>query len=202
MRIAVAHAQDDASYIRHARRETLKSLQVDPHPSLLEPTPIAKYVFAYDDQTGQPIGMGESAMLRDAYGTYDDSPYACLADLNSYCPVQEMAGMRTVFVEAEYRTNSSLFLALTLGSAKLFYGLGARFATASTRAADHYLNRLYEKWGGDRLGTFCLGGFEEPSSLFVFDLEQMLNHRAMRRVSRYISFELGIEQVDAACLCA
>ena len=202
MRIAIAHAQEDASYIRHARIETLKAVNIDPHPSMLQPTPVAKYLFAYDDRTGEPIGMGESAMLSDVYGSYDDSPYASLCDLNNYCPLHEMAGMRTVFVEPEYRNHSSLFLALALGSAKLFHSLGARFATASTRGADQYLNRMYEKIGGDRVGTFCMDRINEPSSLFVFDLVKVLSHRAMQRVSRYISFELGDERVDARCLCA
>ena len=106
-----------------------------------------------------------------------------------------MAGMRTVYVEPEYRKSSCLFLALKLGSAKLFHSLGARFATASTRGTDQYLNRLYEKSGGDRVGTFDMDGVDEPSSLFVFDLEKMLSHRAMQRVSRYISFEFEEELV-------
>ena len=198
MRIAIAHAQKDASYIRHARTETLKAVNTDPHPSMLEPTPVAKYLFAYDDQTGEPIGMGESAMLSEVYYTYEDSPYASLCDLNVYCPLSKMTGMRTVYVEPEHRNNSCLFLALTIGSAKLFHSFGARFATASTRAADQYLNRLYEKWGGDRVGTFRMDGINEPSSLFVFDLEKMLSHRVMQRVSRYISFEFG-EALVTAC---
>jgi hypothetical protein len=197
MRIAIAHHEKDAAYIRHARIETMKAVNFDAHPSMFEPTPVAKYVFAYDDRTGEPVGMGESAMLSDVYESYEDSPYASLCDGNTYCPFHEMAGMRTVYVEPEYRSNSSLFLALTLGSAKLFYSFGARFATASTRGTDQYLNRLYEKWGGKRIGTFCMDDKNEPSSLFVFDLEKMLSHRAMSRVSRYISFDLGTKLVVA-----
>ena len=116
--------------------------------TLVEPVAASKYVLAYDDQTGQPIGMGESAMLGDVYGSYGDAPYAAVGDLTAFCPLSEMASMRTVYVEPEYRNNSSLFLALTLCSAKVFYRRGARFATATTRAADEYLNRLYAKWCG------------------------------------------------------
>lgn len=189
MRIAVGHHQRDAKYIRHARIQTLKAVRLAPHPSLIEPVAASKYVLAYDDQTGQPIGMGESAMLRDVYESFDDTPYASVCDLNAFCPLSQMAGMRSVFIEPAHRHNSSLFLALTLCSAKLFYSFGARFATATTRAADPYLNRLYAKWCGERLGTFSMDLTQEPSSLFVFDLEKMLNHRAMQRISRYVSFE-------------
>lgn len=202
MRIALADLEKDASYIRHARIETLKAVRLDPHPSLVEPMAVSKYVLAYDDETGQPIGLGESAMLSDVYDSYDDAPYASLGNLNAYCPLSQMAGMRTVFVEPEHRSSSSLFLALALGSAQLFHGFGARFATATTRGDDAYLNRLYAKLGGDRVGTYDMDLTNEPSSLFVFDIEEMLGHRAMRRISRYISFELGCELVDAQCLCA
>ena len=81
MRIAIDHHEKDASYIRHARTETLRALCIDPHPSMVEPVAVSKYVFAYDDQTGQPIGMGESAMLGHVYGSYDDTPYASVGDL-------------------------------------------------------------------------------------------------------------------------
>lgn len=197
MKIAIADHEQDADYIRHARMETLKAVCVDPHPSLVDVLPIAKYVFAYDERIGQPIGMGESAMLSDVYDSYGDAPYASICDLSSYCPLSQMASMRTVFVEPEYRTSNSVFLSLTLGSAKLFHSFGARFATATTRGADQYLNRLYEKWGGDRVGTFCMDLTNEESSLFVFDLEKMLNHRAMQRISRYVSFEFDDELVAA-----
>jgi hypothetical protein len=140
--------------------------------------------------------MGESAMMIDADGgSYENTPYRSVCDLNDFCPPSQMAGMRTVYVEAEYRTSSSIFLALTLGSAQLFYQLGARCATASTRGSDTYLNRLYEKWGGDRVGTFRSDMTDEPSSLFVFNLEKMLSHRATQRVTRYVSFEFNHELV-------
>jgi hypothetical protein len=202
MRIALADHEKDASYIRHARIETLKALRLDPHPSLVEPMAVSKYVLAYNDESGQPIGMSESAMLSDVYASYHDAPYGSLCDLNTYCSLSQMAGMRTVFVEPEHRASSSLFLALTLGSARLFYGFGARFATATTRADDEYLNRLYEKSGGDRIGTYVMDLTNEPVSLFVFDLEKMLGHRAMRRVMPYVSFELNAAPVEARRLCA
>ena len=198
MRIAVGHHEDHATYIRHARTETLRSLCIEPHPALVEPVAASKYVFAYDDQSGQAIGMGESAMLGDIYDSYHDTPYATLGDLTAFCPLSEMASMRTVYVEPEYRNNSSLFLALTLCSAKVFHGYGARFATATTRADDAYLNRLYSKWCGERVGTFRMELTNEPSSLFVFDLERMLSHRAMRRVESYLCFEHNADAVVAA----
>ncbi|MGB7325568.1 MAG: hypothetical protein WBD31_11910, partial [Rubripirellula sp.] len=182
MRIEIADPALDAQYIRHARTETLKAVCIDPQSANVEPVPIATYLIAYDERTDQPIGMAESAMLQDVYGTYANSPYASVTDLDAYCPISEMAGMRTVFVEPEYRSSSALFLALTIGSAKLFYGRGARFGTASTRADDRYLNRLYQKMGGDRVGTFHGDSTSEPSSLFVIELQKLSQHRCMKRV--------------------
>lgn len=188
MRIAIADHEMDAAYIRHARVETLKSVDVEPRESLVAPLGIAKYVFAYSAE-GKAIGMGETAMLSDVYSSYADTPYAEVADLNVICPLNQMASMRTVFVEPEHRHNKLLFPALTFGTAKLFYEMGARFATATTSATEPYLNRLYEKCGGTKVGTFSINENVEQSSLFLFDLEKALAHRAMQRLMRYVTFD-------------
>lgn len=193
MKLRLADHELDSDYIRYARTETLKALRVEPHPDMLRIPPFSTCVLAVDEATGSKIGMGESAMLRDAYGSYEATPYADIRDLNDFCPLEQMGGMRTVFVEQAYRTSNSAFLALTLGSIVLFYGRGARFATASTRSGDEYLNRLYAKWGGERVGTFCVGGIAEPTALFVFDLTKMLNHRVMKRITQYVTFEFEQE---------
>lgn len=187
MRIAAGDYENHAAYIRHARTETLRALGIDPHPTLVQPVAISEYVFGYDDVSGRPVGMTESAMLRDVYGTYNEAPYARVGDLTAFCPLHEMGSMRTVYVEPQYRNNSSLFLTLLLGSVRLFQPKGARFATATTRADDPYLNRLYTKLTGIRLGTFRIGLSDELSSLFVFDLAKLLRHRAMRRVESYLN---------------
>lgn len=185
MRIEVVDPVVQGDYIRHARTETLKALTLEPLPALIEPVSVSTYVLAFDDITGRPIAMGESAMLSSVYGSYDDTPYAALGDLNTFCPVHEMGGMRTIFVEPEYRNNSSLFLALTLYSAKLFHqDCGARYATATTLASDVYLNTLYAKYCGTRVGKFPVAPSNELSSLYVFDIEQILSLRVARRVLR------------------
>ena len=188
MKIAIANPEFDATYIRHARIETLKSVDVEPRPALINPLPIATYLFAYNDQ-GQSIGMGETAMLSDVYDSYADTPYASVGDLDAICPLNQMASMRTVFVEPKYRRSNLIFPALTFGTAKLMYEKGARFATATTSGTDQYLNRLYEKCGGKKVGVFRVDENVEWSSLFVFDLEQALAHRAMQRLSRYVTFD-------------
>ena len=190
MKITLADHDQDADYIRHARRETLRALRIPATELMLGTAPFSKCVLAHYENGSHPIGMGESALLSDAYGRYENAPYAHVCDLKKYGPLNQIAGMRTVFAEPDHRQKNSLFLALTFGSAKLFYGLGARFATASTRAADQYLNSLYAKLG-EHVGTFYNDQLGEPASLYVFDLTKTLNHRIMRRISRYVTFEFG-----------
>lgn len=191
MRIRLADRELDNEYLRYARRETMKALHVEPDPSMFSIPPFAKYLLAEDSSSGNPMGLCEAAMLSFVYDSYDDTPYRDTCDLNAFCPLSEMAGVRTIFVEPQYRKSSALFTSLTLAAVKLFYGFGARFATASTRSADEYLDRLYTKWGGERVGEFTVAAAGEPSSLFVFDLTRMLNHRAMRRLSREVTFDFG-----------
>ena len=183
MRITIANSRTDAPYIRHARLETLNACRVNPHPELVEPVPTAKYMFAYDDRAGQPVGMVECVKFGDIYDSYEESPFATVCDLGSYCPMERMSVIRTLYLEPKYRVQSSLFGSLASAAVRRVYRLGARYAIARTRAADPYLNRLYARCGGERVGTLRMELINQLSSLFVFDLDQILRHRAMRRVS-------------------
>ena len=161
---------------------------------MVAPVPVARYLVAYGESS-RPAGMAESAMLSDIYGSYATSPNALICDLQRYCPIEEMATMRTVYAAPEVRGSSSLFLALTLASAKLFRGLGARYATATTGSSAHHLKKLYLKYGGDLAGEGDVGGVD--ITLFVFDLEHLLRHRAFHRVASSFDFEHDLE-----CLAA
>ena len=187
MNIREASIEVDATYIRHVRRETLTSLGVTPTPELIEPVPVSKYLVAYDE--AKPIGLAESALLRDIYGSYGESPSDAICDLNTYCPIDEMASIRTVYADPDRRGMGSLFLSLTLASATVFHGLGARFATATTGISAHALQRLYLKYGGEIAGEGSVGGGLEVT-LFVFDLQRLLSHRALKRVSQYFAFDM------------
>lgn len=189
MEIREASCKQDADYIRCVRTATLNSLGVTPHPNLVEPVPVAKYLVAYDN--AQPVGLAESALLGDIYENYEDSPNHAVCNLNAYCPLDEMATIRTVYAEPRLRGTSSLFLSLTLASAKLFHDLGARFATATTSISADGLRRLYLKYGGEIAGEGTIGGVE--TTLFVFELEYLLRHRAFKRVSRCFTFDVRHE---------
>lgn len=136
------------------------------------------------------MGMAESAMFKDAYDSYDDSPYSEICDLSRFCPVEKMAGMRTIYVEPEFRAASGIFMALALGSAKLVHSRGARYATANTNGSASHLKKLYLKTGAEYLGHTDLDQLD--ISLFLFDLERHINHRVYRRVSEHFEFESEI----------
>jgi len=192
MKIKLGSAEDDADYIRHACTETLKAIGITPQPAWVEPQSVAKYVLAYNE-SDLPIGLGESVVLGDVYDRYDQSPHSAICDLERYCPIQEMAFMKTVYAEPDCRGTSSIFLGLALGSAKLFHGMGARFALASTSESADGLKRLYTKLGAELAGEGRVKGVE--SALFVFDLDRLLAHRAMQRISKCFEFEQAAERV-------
>ena len=78
-------------------------------------------------------------------------------------------------------------MALCYYSAKYFSGLGATYTTATTRADDAYVNALYCKIGGKLLGTGEYDGIE--SSLFVFNLHDLVANRFLARAARAFAFE-------------
>ena len=127
MKIRFASAENDADYIRRVRIDTLNSLGVEPTAAMIEPVPFASYIVAHDDNSEQPRGLVESAMFRDAYGSYDNAPTNAICDLSGYCPIDHMAGIRTIYVEPEFRVGTTTFLVLALAAAQLHYGQGARF---------------------------------------------------------------------------
>lgn len=188
MRIEVVSADQRVDYIRYARAETIKAVGGAVTAEAIEPIPAARYVLAYGEDGSQPIGMAESAMHAAIYESYAESPYASVCDLDTVCPISQMAGIRTIFVEPEHRAKSPLFFILAAASAMVFRGYGATHSTATTNAADSYLNNLYKRVGGQLMGTSQINGFDAPSSFFLFDLEQLLEHRAMRRCMRSIEF--------------
>lgn len=196
MKIRLASADTEADYIRKVRVATLEGLGINPTASMIEPIRCATYVIAYDASSRRPLGMAESAMFRDAYDRYDESPYSTICDLNSFCPVEEMAGIRTIYVEPEFRSASGIFMALALASAKLAHDQGARYATANTHGSASDLKRLYCKTGGEYIGHTDLDGLD--ISLFLFELKRALNHRVYRRVSQHFDFSLDSETMAIA----
>jgi hypothetical protein len=195
MKIKLTSLETGSGYIRHARTETLRAVNADVNSALVEPVPCATYLLAYDREGGKPIGMSESAFHSQIYRGYEDGPYTSLCDLNDICPFSRMAGMRTVYVEPEYRQRRPVFLHLVLASARLFSQFGAEYATVTTNAADDYLNNLYEKMGGRHLGNVRMDGvYDSDSSVFVFHLDTVLQHKALRHVTREFDMDLTMAQ--------
>jgi hypothetical protein len=87
---------------------------------------------------------------------------------------------------------SQKFLHLVLASACLFRQFGAEYATSTTNA---YLNNLYTKLGGRHLGNLQMDGVHDsPSSVFVFHIDTLLEHKAMRHVTREFDMDLTTVQ--------
>ena len=183
MRIRLGCAESDIAYIRHARSETLKAIHVEPTPEAIEPLGVAQYLFAYDDDTGEPIGMTETALMRDVFSSYDDGPQFC--DLNQFCPFEEMASIRTIYVHPAHR-NGMMYLRLSLAASRLCYERGGRFGTATTNNSDEFLKSIYRRSAGTHVGNRNVGDTE--IALFVFDLEELMSHRAYQRLSRSFEF--------------
>lgn len=180
MKIRTTSVDTDADYIRQVRTRTLQAIGVEVTNAMIQPVEFATYLVAYSDDQSR-MGLGESGMLSDVYRGYSDTPYASLCDLSRFCPIEQMASMRTIYVEPAFRGASLTFMGLALASAKLFHDRGARFAIASTSGSSDYLKRLYMRAGGEVAGEAKIDGADV--ALFVFDLERALAQRIAQRLA-------------------
>lgn len=179
MKIKLGCHDADGDYIRHVRTETLKAVHANPTPESIQPVSVGQYLFAYADDSETPIGMTETVLLRDLFSGYEEGPQYC--DLSQFCPFEQMASIRTVYVEPTSR-NGLVYFSLTLAAARLCYDRGGRFVVATTRSSDTYLEKLYHNCGGTLAGT------NEGVGLWVFDLYKSINHRAYKRLSDSFAF--------------
>lgn len=196
MKIRLKLPEAAADYVRHARFETLKALGEETRAELLEPAPFGMYLLAYGAEQDHPLGMAEFTFYDQVYPSFAGSPYPDSFGLEKIGAFESFVGTRTVYVEPEARAQvPSYYLMLAMAGSRFAYGCGARFTTASTNAADGYLMRLYEKTGGKLVGTYrdqSQAPFE--IAVFVFDLEQLVNHPAMRRLERKVEIDPQIAQ--------
>ena len=99
MKIEVVPHHVHRDYVREARAEILGASTEHLTEHRIAPVSFAKYLFAYLDAESEPIGFAESAMHHNVYDSYEATPYGPLCDLSDFCPIEQMAGIRTIFVE-------------------------------------------------------------------------------------------------------
>jgi hypothetical protein len=193
IRLRVALAEDEGEYIRHVRQETLRAIGLTVRPETTSPLPHAVYLIADDVRRGRPVGMAESYFVEQQYASYEHTPYGSVGNLPEICPFSRLAGIRTVYADPGFRFHHALYLKLILGSAHIFRLLGARYAAATTNAADERLARLYDKTGGMRAGTFAHASFH-PSllALYLFELDRLLQHPGAPRMLRDLDLNLDL----------
>jgi hypothetical protein len=190
-------SDEQLTYFRHARFETLRAIGVDPVAATLEPLPLGVYVFAEDD-FGGAIGMAEASFIQPEFETYKELPFGDQFDLERICPVETMARLRTIYVEPTHRKTRALFPQMCMCMAYVFTGLGARFTIATTNACDDRLALLYSKLGGERLSTLRMDGFGEvPLTLYLLDLGALLRHRARDRLLSGLAVHRAISAMQA-----
>jgi hypothetical protein len=190
VRLRVRTADEIADYVRHARVETLKSIRMEPHAGLIEPLSSAVYLVAHAEDRERPVALVEAAFLHQVYGGFDDLPYRSVFDPRR-CAFEELAGVRTVYVEPEFRAYHALYLKLIVGQSKIFARLGATWAVATTDDRNERLRQLYEKTGGERLGCFSYAESAEPLALFLFSITKLAEHPLAARYVPESALELG-----------
>lgn len=171
-----------ADYIRHVRRETLKSLGVEPTAPATDPLPFGVYLEYRVDGIEPPVGLGEAYFHDQAFPDFASSPFADVPELLELCDFGQLCNMRTVYVPPEFRVRYPAYLYLCLAMAWLFRSQGARYATIGTATEDAGLQRLYRATGGIDLGDVPVAGSDIPCKVYAFELDRLLRHPRVPRV--------------------
>lgn len=183
-RLSICPANQIASYIRHARTETLKAVGAKPDPAYTGPFPGAVYVIAYDERGDAPVALAEAGLVSNVYQSYEDIPYSGVGDLRSVCRFDRLASVRTIYVEPAYRAHHALYAKLLVDQCRHFASLGAEWAVAVTDSQNDTLHKLYTRSRGRRLGTFHHEGMTTPRALYLFSLGEILRQPFARRQTR------------------
>ncbi len=213
MTIKLVLPEEEPGFIRHARTETLKSLHESPTQAAIAPAPFAFYVMAFAAPSDTPIALAEFTMFDQVYKSFVESPYPASMDLARFCPMDQMAGVRTIYLEPEYRqTTGSLYLQLVATGCQIAQRLGARFSMATTNSENDYLNRLYAKTGGRPFAPIHMEGLAEIEiAPWIFNIRELLNHRLVRRAHANAAIDIDFERAwkirsrtawDEHCHCA
>lgn len=182
MTIKLVQPGNESEFITHARTETLRTHGEEVTPAAVAPCPFGAYYIAYNDEN-RPVAMAEVAFHDQVYQSFAKSPYPASLNLDQFCSIGKMVGIRTIYVEPEYRQRAgSLYFALILAGARTSLKLGARFATATTDAKNAYLKRLYGKTGGLPLPTIRMEGLADCDvAPWIFNVRDLVNNKLIQR---------------------
>lgn len=184
-------------YIRFARRRTLEGALCCINEDGIRPRPYATYFVASRTETGEIVGLGEVYPYSAIGLSFRDVPQGAVRKLHEAARFEETVHMRTLYVEPAYRVRTRYFAALAVASAMHFHRRGFRWATVATSSPP--LLMLYEKFGGETLGT-CLNTIysDLPISLCLFDLPVFIGTPIASRVLRNVNLANLCEQSQDA----
>ncbi len=166
-------------YLGRARRETLRALGLPTDLAEGEPAPFAPYIVA-EEATGRQIGMTELPFLDQVFESRDQVPYRAL--LPSSARFDELASIRTIWVEPGDRVVRPVFTALYTAACHVARGLGARLLLFKVIASRPSLVRLYERTGARYLGETAENAIPGVRILlYALDPEEVARNPRHRR---------------------
>lgn len=196
MEVSIIDPARYQSQIRALRVALLREWGVPAQGKLCRPVSNGRYlgVFADHDRR-QLVGVCEYFRYGGLSGGYEATPYGADIDLAAICPPEQMAHVRSFYLEPAFRSRYGASSSVCAWAAVQGLGVGIRYVTLVTLAQATRLLAFYGKLGGRELGNFDLPGSPLHCTLMVIELRRLLG---VPMVSRGLLWASGPQQIAFA----
>ena len=183
MKITTASAKGNEQAIIHFRRQICARIGLDPDGAFVQPLPHATYLFGYQIDDGEPVGMIEFFHYNHAFRSFADSPYGKAANLEAFGSLEQLAHVRSLIIE-EAHQRSRLFKFLCASMCVVAHRQGARYMTAGTGAHNQDILAIHRSAGMHEVGRYTMDGAEQI--LNILELEPMVQRVANMRNTSFL----------------
>ncbi len=190
MKVRLLSAIEHADYIQKVKQGVVTELGITPNTVATQVFNHRLYLGLCDNDAERPLGLFEAEFSDQVFVDSAHSPLAHMPVLAKHCRFNELANLRTIYVDPSLRCRSAGYHFLYLAMAVVLHRLGARFAIATTATRNSNLINLYRKTGGRYIAKYsCATDPEDAQAVIAFSVRQTLNNPRIKRVVRCIEID-------------
>jgi hypothetical protein len=182
MNVRLLSAVKHADYIQKVKEGVVAELGINPNTVATKVFNHRLYLGLCDNDAERPLGLFEAEFYDQVFVNSAHSPLSHMPELAKHCGLNELASLRTIYVDPRLRCKSAGYLFLYLAMAVVLHRLSARFAIATTATRNSHLIDLYRKTGGRYIAKYSCATDPDAQAVIAFSVQQTLNSPRIRRV--------------------
>jgi hypothetical protein len=164
MRVTLGRAEEYRGTIVKLRSELSRRIGFSALCRDVEPLPYAFYLFAWDTNGTEPVGMVEFFCHDQAFDSHAVSPYSQAFDLERIVPIDRILHLRALVIR-DHENEPALLRRLGEAFAHIAGKLGARYLTAEPQLLEHAFLFRCAAPGAPRTARFHTEGTRRALSL-------------------------------------